>query len=193
MSNLTPPSTSAQANGNLPAPGVYNIDPTHSTVGFIARHLVAAKVRGQFNEFAGVINIGETVETSSVQTTVQAASITTNNEMRDGHLKSADFLDLENHPTLEFRTTKVSAKGSDYEMVGDLTMRGVTKSVTFDLEYLGTGPGVSPGSTVAGFEARTEIDRRDFNVSFEGALENGSLVVGNKIILEFVIEGVKQD
>ncbi|HUV58019.1 MAG TPA: YceI family protein [Acidimicrobiales bacterium] len=178
---------------NLPAPGVYNIDPIHSTVGFVARHLVAAKVRGHFNEFSGVINIGETAEASSVQATVQAASITTNNEMRDGHLKSADFLDLENHPTLEFRSTSITAKGNDYEMVGDLTMRGVTKSVAFDLEYLGTGPGVAPGATVAGFEARAEIDRREFNVSFEGTLENGSLVVGNKIVLEFVVEGVKQD
>jgi len=178
---------------NLPAPGVYNIDPIHSTVGFVARHLVAAKVRGHFNEFSGAITIGETAETSSVQATVQAASITTNNEMRDGHLKSADFLDLENHPTLEFRSTSITAKGNDYEMVGDLTMRGVTKSVAFDLEYLGTGPGVAPGATVAGFEARAEIDRREFNVSFEGTLENGSLVVGNKIVLEFVVEGVKQD
>ena len=178
---------------NLPAPGVYNIDPIHSTVGFVARHLVAAKVRGHFNEFSGVINIGETAEASSVQATVRAASITTNNEMRDGHLKSADFLDLENHPTLEFRSTSITPKGNDYEMVGDLTIRGVTKSVTFDLEYLGTGPGVSPGATVAGFEARAEIDRREFNVSFEGTLENGSLVVGNKIVLEFVVEGVKQD
>ena len=176
----------------LPAPGVYNIDPVHSSVGFVARHLVASKVRGHFADFSGVITIGETAETSSVGASVQAASITTNNEMRDGHLKSADFLDLENHPTLDFRTTSVTPKGNDYLMVGELTLRGVTKSISFDLEFLGTGPGMAPGVTVVGFEARAEIDRRDFNVSFEGALENGSLVVGNKIVLELAVEAVRQ-
>jgi polyisoprenoid-binding protein YceI len=177
---------------NLPAPGVYNVDPVHSSVDFIARHLVAAKVRGHFTEFTGVLTIGDTPETSSVEATVQAASITTDNEMRDGHLKSADFLDLENHPTLTLKSTKITSKGGDnYELVADVTMRGVTKSVVFSLEFLGTGPSMAPGVTVAGFEARAEIDRRDFNVSFEGLLENGSLVVGNKITLEFVIEASK--
>ncbi|NNN01194.1 MAG: YceI family protein [Acidimicrobiaceae bacterium] len=179
---------------NLPAPGVYNVDNVHSTVSFIARHLVASKVRGNFTDFSGVITIGDTPETSSLDATVQAASITTNNEMRDGHLKSADFLDLENHPTITLKSTKISAKsGDDYVLVGDLTLRGVTKSVTFDLEFLGAGPGMAPGVTVAGFEARADIDRRDFNVNFEGALENGSLVVGNKVTLELTIEAAKQD
>jgi len=193
MSNLTAPGTTT-AGTNLPTPGVYTVDSVHSTVGFIARHLVASKVRGNFTEFAGVITIGETPEASSLEATVQASSITTNNEMRDGHLKSADFLDLENHPTLTLKSTKITAKGGDkFELVGDLTLRGVTKSVTFDLEYLGAGPGMAPGVTVAGFEARAEIDRRDFNVSFQGALENGSLVVGNKVVLELTIEAAKQD
>jgi len=178
---------------NLPTPGVYNVDSVHSSVNFVARHLVAAKVRGQFTEFAGVVTIGETAEASSVEATVQAASITTANEMRDGHLKSPDFLDLENHPTLTLKSTSISPKGGDkYNLVADLTLRGVTKSVTFELEYLGTGPGMAPGVTVAGFEATGDIDRRDFNINFEGTLENGSLVVGNKIILEFVIEAAHQ-
>jgi polyisoprenoid-binding protein YceI len=174
--------------GNLPTPGVYTIDPVHSTVGFVARHLVASKVRGRFTDFAGEITIGETPETSSVQAVVQAASITTDNEMRDGHLKSADFLDLENSPTLTFTSTKVSAKGNDFELVGDLTVRGISKPVVFSLEFLGSGPSMTPGATVTGFEARAEIDRRDFGVSFQGNLENGSLIVGNKIVLEFAIE-----
>ena len=175
-------------NNGLPTPGVYTIDATHSTVGFVARHLVASKVRGRFTDFSGEITIGETPETSTVQATVQAASITTDNEMRDGHLKSADFLDLENNPTLTFNSTKVSKKGADFELVADLTLRGVTKSVVFSLEFLGSGPSMTPGATVAGFEARAEIDRRDFGVNFEGNLENGSLIVGNKIVLEFAIE-----
>ena len=178
---------------NFPPAGVYSVDTTHSNVTFVARHLVAAKVRGNFEEFAGTVTIGETPETSSVEATVQAASITTNNEMRDGHLKSADFLDLENHPTLTLKSTKITPRGGDrYAMEADLSIRGVTKSVTFDLEFLGSGPGMGEGVVVAGFEARAEIDRRDFNVSFEGLMENGTLVVGNKVILEITVEVTSQ-
>jgi polyisoprenoid-binding protein YceI len=173
----------------LPAPGTYHVDPVHSQVGFTVRHLVAAKVRGLFTEFEGTIEVGETPETSKVTATIQAASITTNNEMRDGHLKSADFLDLENHPTLTFASTEIRPKGGDkFELVGDLSVRGVTKQVTWDLEYLGTGPGMAEGDTVAGFEAHLEIDRRDYGVSFEGTLENGSVVVSNKVNLTLEVE-----
>ncbi len=178
---------------NLPTPGTYTIDAVHSSVSFIARHLVASKVRGNFTEFEGAIVIGDTPESSSVNATVQAGSITTANEMRDGHLLSPDFLDRENHPTLTLVSTSVAAKGGDnYAVVADLTIRGVTKSVTFDLEYLGTGPSMTPGVNVAGFEARAEIDRRDFGVSFEGTLENGSLVVSHKIIIELNVEATQQ-
>ncbi|MFI5035162.1 MAG: YceI family protein [Acidimicrobiales bacterium] len=174
---------------NLPAPGVYDVDNIHSTVGFVARHLVASKVRGRFTDFTGQITIGDTPETSSVEATVQAASITTDNEMRDGHLKTADFLEVESYPALTLRSTRVTPKGGDrFEVLADLTVKGVTKPVTFDLEFLGAGPGMAAGVTVAGFEARAEIDRRDFGVNFEGSLENGSLIVGNKIVLEFAVE-----
>lgn len=174
---------------NLPVPGVYNVDPTHSTVGFVARHLVAAKVRGRFTDFTGTVTIGDTPETSSVEATVVASSVTTDNEMRDGHLKSPDFFETDRFPTLTLTSTKVAPMGGDtYELVADLTIKGITKSVTFDLEFLGAGPHMTPGVTVAGFEASAEIDRRDFGVAFEGALENGSLVVGHKIVLDFVIE-----
>ena len=178
---------------NLPVAGTYAVDAVHSSVGFIARHLVASKVRGHFAEFSGTIVVGATPETSSVTATVQAASITTNNEMRDGHLKSPDFLDFENHPTLDLKSTSIKAKnGSNFELVADLTIRGITKSVTFNLEFLGSGPGMGENVTVAGFEATAEIDRRDFGVTFEGTLENGSLVVSNKIILELNIEATLQ-
>jgi polyisoprenoid-binding protein YceI len=177
----------------LPNPGTYTIDPVHSTVGFTARHLVASKVRGSFTEFEGSIVIGDSVESSSVSATIQASSVTTNNEMRDNHLRSTDFFDLAQHPTFTFQSTVVRSKGGDsYELVGDLTINGVTKSVSWDLEYLGSGPGMAPGSTVAGFEAQTEIDRREFNVSFQGTLENGSLVVSNKITLSLEIEAAHQ-
>ncbi|MHB1210167.1 MAG: YceI family protein [Acidimicrobiales bacterium] len=177
----------------LPPAGVYNVDTVHSTVGFVARHLVAAKVRGHFNEFAGVITIGDSIENSSVEATVQAASVTTNNEMRDGHLKSGDFLEEQTYPTLTLKSTKITSKGGDkYELVADLTIKDVTKAVTFDLEYLGTGPSMTPGASVVGFELSAEIDRREFNVNFDGALENGSLVVGNKIVLELAVEAHQQ-
>jgi polyisoprenoid-binding protein YceI len=177
----------------LPAPGVYNVDAVHSTIGFVARHLVAAKVRGNFTEFTGVITIGDSIENSTVEATVQAGSITTNNEMRDGHLKSGDFLEEATYPTLSLKSTKITSKGGDkYELTADVTIKGVTKSVNFDLEYLGTGPSMAPGVSVTGFEASAEIDRRDFNVNFEGTLENGSLVVGNKIVLELAVEAHQQ-
>ncbi len=183
----------SNVSGSLPAPGVYTVDPVHSTIGFVARHLVAAKVRGYFTEFEGTLTIGETPETTSVQATAQAASITTNNEMRDNHLRSADFLDLENHPTLSFTSTKLTAKGDDrYELLADLTIRGITKPVTFDVEYLGTNPGMAPGVSVVGFEATATVDRRDFNVNWDAALENGSLVVGNRVTLELSVEAAKQ-
>lgn len=179
---------------NLPAAGVYTVDPVHSNVNFIARHLVASKVRGQFSDFAGTITIGDSLATSSAEATVQAASISTNNEMRDNHLKSADFLEQETYPTLTFKSTSITPKsGDEYTLVADVTIKGVTKSVTFDLEYLGSNPGMAPNSTVVGFEARAEIDRRDFGVNFEGTLENGSLVVGNKVVLELTVEASKQD
>lgn len=192
---MTPNETSIDTTtSTLPATGVYNVDAVHSTVGFIARHLVASKVRGRFTDFAGSVTIGDTLETSAVEATVRAASITTDNEMRDAHLKSPDFLEFETFPTLNFTSTKITAKGgTDFELVGDLTVKGVTKSVTFDLEFLGSGPSTAPGVTIAGFEARTEIDRRDFGVTFQGNLENGSLIVSNKIVLEFSIEAAKQD
>jgi polyisoprenoid-binding protein YceI len=178
----------------LAPPGVYTVDPIHSNLDFIARHLVASKVRGNFTEFSGTITIGDSVENSSVEAVAQAASITTNNEMRDGHLKSADFLEQETYPTITFKSTKITSKGGDdYELVADLTIKDVTKSVTFDLEYLGTSPSMQPGVTVVGFEAKTEIDRRDFNVNFNAVLENGGLVVSNKIVIQLTIEASKQD
>jgi polyisoprenoid-binding protein YceI len=177
---------------NLPAPGVYAVDVVHSNVSFVARHLVASKVRGNFTDFSGVITVGDNLENTKVEATVKASSITTNNQMRDNHLKSGDFLEEEKYPTLELKSTKITAKSDDdYEMVADVTVKGVTRSIVFDLEFLGEGPSMAPGVTVAGFEARAEIDRRDFNINFDSALENGSLIVGNKIVVELAVEASK--
>jgi len=174
---------------NFPPAGVYTVDPVHSTLTFVARHLVVSKVRGRFAEFAGTLTIGDGPESSSATVTAQAASITTDNEMRDNHIKSNDFLAQETYPTITFTSTSITPKGdNEYALTGDLTIRDVTKSVTFDVEYTGEGPSFVPGQVVIGFEGKTEIDRRDFNVNFEGNLENGAAVVSHKIVIEIEIE-----
>jgi polyisoprenoid-binding protein YceI len=178
----------------LPPPGVYTVDPVHTNIDFVARHLVVSKVRGHFTDFSGTITVGDSIENSSVEAVAQASSITTDNEMRDGHLKSADFLELEKYPTLTLKSTKITSKGGDdYEMIADLTVKDVTKPVTFDLEYLGTSPSLQPGVTVVGFEAKAEVDRREFNVTWNATLDNGGLAVSNKVVLELTIEASKQD
>jgi polyisoprenoid-binding protein YceI len=174
-------------------PGTYVVDPMHSSIGFVARHLMASKVRGSFTEFDGTIVIGETLETSSVQATAQAKSIQTNQAQRDDHLRSGDFLEAEQYPTLTFASKRITPKGGDhYELVADVAVRGVTKEVVFNLEFLGTGPGMAPGTTVVGFEATGTIDRRDFGVSFNRALETGGVVVSNRVELELSIEASTQ-
>jgi polyisoprenoid-binding protein YceI len=186
-------STQATRQTTLPAPGTYTVDPVHSTVGFVVRHLVASKVRGSFTEFEGTIVVGATPEESSVAATVKAASIVTNQAQRDEHLRSEDFLEASTHPELTVRSTRVTSRNDGhFDLVADLTIHGVTREVTFDLEFLGTGPGMAPNTTIVGFEATTTIDRRDFGVSFNGTLENGSFVVSNKVELELAIEASTQ-
>jgi polyisoprenoid-binding protein YceI len=173
----------------LPTPGTYAVDPVHSTISFVARHLMASKVRGTFTDFDGSIIVGETPERSSVAATVRADSVTTNQAQRDDHLRSADFLDATHHPELSLRSKSVKATGDGhFDLVTDLTIRGITREVTFDLEFLGEGPGMAPGTAVVGFEATATVDRRDFDVNFAGILENGSIAVGHKVTLELAVE-----
>lgn len=177
----------------LPKAGTYVVDPVHSSINFVTRHLVAAKVRGQFTEFEGTITVGDTPETSSVRASAQVHSITTANEMRDGHLKSPDFLEQEKYPTIDFVSTSIKPLSDDtFEMVADVTIRGTTKSVPFTLTYLGSGPGLAEGVEIAGFEATAEIDRRDFGVTFDRALDNGSVIVGHKVSIEINVEASLQ-
>ena len=185
--------TAAATVTQLPSAGTYAVDPIHSNVEFVARHLVGAKVRGRFTEFTGTVTIAEPIEQSSVVAEVRAASIDTGQEQRDGHVRSADFLDTETYPTLGLRSTGLTPKGDgQYTLDAELTVHGVTRPVAFDLEYLGTGPGMAPDSEVAAFEASAEIDRRDFDVRWSGSLDTGGLVVSNKVRLEFSIEAHKQ-
>ena len=174
---------------SLPRAGSYAIDKAHSEVGFIARHLVGTKVRGRFTDFDGSITIAENPEDSTVEAVVQAASINTGNDMRDDHLRTNDFLDAPNYPTLTLKSTGLTkVSDQEWKLATDLTIRGVTKPVVFDLEYLGTGPGMAEGSEVVALSATAEIDRRDFGVTFNHSLLDGSVVVGNKVKIEIEIE-----
>jgi polyisoprenoid-binding protein YceI len=171
-------------------PGTWTVDAGHSTVGFSVRHLMVAKVRGQFTAFSGSITVAADPLQSKVEATVDAGSIDTRDASRDGHLKSADFFDLENHPTWTLVSTGITPKGGDYVLTADLTIRGVTKSVDFDLEFAGVA--TDPwGNTKAGFTAETEISRQEFGLEWNAALETGGVVVGDKVKITLDIEALK--
>lgn len=159
--------------------GTWAIDPVHSTVGFSVRHLMVSKVRGTFNDFTGAITVAED-GTASVTAEIQVASIDTKNADRDAHIKSADFFDAEQFPTATFTSTGIRTKGDDYVVDGNFTLRGVTRPVELALEFNGVNPGMGNGP-VAGFEATTVLNRKDFGISIDMPLEGGGAVVGDKI------------
>lgn len=173
----------------LPASGTWTIDASHSSVEFVVRHLMVAKVRGRFSEFGGMIQVGQTPEASSVEVSITAASISTGDPQRDGHLQSADFFAVEQYPTIAFRSTAVRPVRSGYAVDGELTVRDVSKPVTLDLEYQGsiTDPF---GNDKAVFSASTEIDREDWGLTWNQALESGGVLVGKKAKIEIEVEAV---
>lgn len=171
----------------LPA-GTWNIDPVHSTVGFSVRHLMVSKVRGTFTSFSGAIVVAQD-GTPSVRAEIDVNSLDTRNEQRDGHIRSADFFDVEAHPTATFVSTSVDADGDDFLVHGDFTLKGVTRPVDLKLEFNGVNPGMGHGA-VAGFEATTVINRKDFGIDIEMPLETGGSVVGDKITITLEIEAV---
>jgi polyisoprenoid-binding protein YceI len=173
----------------LPKPGKYVVDPAHAEIGFVARHLIGTKVRGRFTEFSGTFTVAENPEESTLEAEAKAASIHTNQGMRDDHLRTNDFLDAENYPNLTLKITGLKRiSDAEWKLTADLTIRDVTKPVVFDLEYLGEGPSMQEGKTVVAFSAEAEIDRRDFGVSFNHSLLDGSVVVGNKVKIELEAE-----
>lgn len=172
--------------------GDYVIDGAHSRIGFQARHAMVTKVRGAFNEFEGYLHLdGTNPADSSAKVTIQAASIDTRNADRDAHLRGNDFFSMDEFPTITFVSTAAAQVDPDhYVLTGDLTIRGITKSVTIPLEFGGSV--VDPwGNTRIGFEGRVVVNRKDWGISFNAALEAGGVLVSEKVTLEFELSAVK--
>ncbi|MBQ0980012.1 MULTISPECIES: YceI family protein [Micromonospora] len=176
----------------IPAAGTYALDVAHKRVGFVARHMMVSKVRGEFNEATATITIAEDPLQSSVVATIQAASIDTTQADRDAHLRSPEFLDSEKFPTLEFRSTGVkSRRGNEFVLTGELSIKDVTRPVELEVEFEGVGR--SPfGQDIFGFSASTEIDREEFGLTWNVALETGGVLVSRKIKIEIEGEAVRQ-
>ncbi|MBS1265988.1 MAG: Protein YceI [Acidimicrobiaceae bacterium] len=163
--------------------GIWNVDPTHSEVGFTVRHLGLFRVRGRFNEFDGVVDIAEDPTDSSLQVAVELTSVDTNNAARDGHLQGADFLDAESHPQMIFRSTAVR----DNALIGDLTLRGITTPVELDLEFHGVS--VDPYATTrAGFSARGRVRRSDFGIDFNAPFGLDRIFLSDEVEIELEIQ-----
>jgi polyisoprenoid-binding protein YceI len=171
-------------------PGTWTIDESHTTVGFTARHLMITKVRGRFGKVEGAATIDEDRLLSSVRATIDLASVDTGDAGRDEHLRSPDFFDVANNPTMTFASTGVKQDGDDFVLYGDLTVKGVTKPVELELEFDGVS-GDPWGGTRAGFTAEGEINRKDWGLEWNVALESGGVLVSEKIKLHLDVELVK--
>ncbi|MBB1155515.1 MULTISPECIES: YceI family protein [Amycolatopsis] len=172
--------------------GTYTIDGSHSRIGFVARHAMVTKVRGSFNEFEGSFTLdGENPANSSANVTIQTKSVDTRNADRDGHLRTNDFLSVEQFPTITFTSTGIKQTGEDtFDVTGDLTVKDVTKQVTIPFEFGGAAKDPF-GNDRVGFEGSTTINRSDYGVTFNAALETGGVLVSDKITLEFEISAIK--
>jgi len=171
--------------------GTWNIDPAHSEVSFTVRHLMVSKVRGTFTGFTGSVTVAEDPLASSVEATIDMASIDTRDAGRDAHLRSPDFFETDTYPTMTYRSASVRPHGDDFVVEGELTLHGVTRPVALDLEL--NGVSADPwGGTRAGFSAETEINRKDFGVDITMPLDGGGMVVGDKIKVHLEIEAILQ-
>ena len=178
--------------GTVAAQGTYDIDTVHSNVGFKVRHLVS-KVSGEFTEFDGTIvaDFGN-LDASSVEFTIQASSIDTRNEKRDGHLRSVDFFDVKKYPEITFKSSKITKiDGDSYAVAGALTMHGVSREITLTVDFLGEMTAM--GGTRAGYELTTTLNRRDFEISWNRALDAGGFVLGDDVEISINLELIKQE
>ena len=171
-------------------PGTWTVDPSHSNIGFTARHLMVAKVRGSFTEFTGTIDVADDRLKSTLNATVKAKSVNTGDETRDAHLRGEDFFDADNHEQWTLASTGIESAGDDFVLHTNLTIKGVAKPVDFALEFDGVVN--DPwGNTKAGFTAEAEINRKDFGLEWNVALEAGGVVVGEKVKILLEIEALK--
>jgi polyisoprenoid-binding protein YceI len=184
--------TAASTETTIPGyeAATWNIDPVHSEVGFSVRHMMVSKVRGRFTAFSGQLVTADDPTASSVTAEIDLSSINTGNEQRDEHIKSADFFEVETYPTMTYKSTGIRVEDGEYVLDGDLTLKGVTRSVPLRLELNGFGQDPYGGYR-AGFTATGELNRSEFNVSFNAPMANGGVVVSDKIALHLEIEAVK--
>lgn len=179
------------AFSSISSAATWNVDVAHSSVGFSVRHMVVSKTKGNFDEFTGSVEFdGKDLAAGSVDFNVQTATVDTDDEKRDEHLRSADFFEAATYPVMTFKSKKITATGTNFKLVGDLTIKDVTKEVTFDCEFSGVLD--DPwGNTRAGFSATTKIDRKEFNITFGNVMDNGGLVVGDEVTIEVELELIK--
>ena len=173
--------------------GTYTLDTAHSTIGFVARHAMVTKVRGSFSEFEGGAVVAEDPTQSTAHVTIKVDSIDTRNDQRDAHLRGNDFFDMDNHPEITFASTAVAQLDAEHlQVTGDLTIKGVTKPVTVDFEY--TGAATDPfGNQRIGLEGTTTINRKDWGVNWNAALDTGGVLVSEKVTLEFEVSAIRTD
>jgi polyisoprenoid-binding protein YceI len=184
--------TTASAPALTEVTGTYTLDPAHTRIGFVARHAMVTKVRGSFDEFAGTAVLdGASPANSRVEVTIEAASIDTRNAQRDEHLRSNDFLAMQEYPQITFASTGVRQAGeTTFEVTGDLTIKGVTNEITIPFEFEGSAKDPF-GNQRVGFEGSVTINRRDYGVTWNAALEGGGVLVSDKVTLEFEISAIK--
>ncbi|QHC66996.1 YceI family protein [Rathayibacter oskolensis] len=171
--------------------GTWVIDPTHSEVGFSVRHLMISKVKGKFERFTATFTTGENPLDSKVEATAEVASVNTNEPNRDGHLRTGDFFEAEKYPEIHFVSTAVRANGDDFLVDGELTIKDVTKPVTFEVEFGGFGSDPY-GNYKAGLTAKTTIDRTDFGLTYNAALETGGVLIGEKVTITLDLQAAHQ-
>jgi polyisoprenoid-binding protein YceI len=188
----TTPITRIVQGAEVPATGDYELDPSHTEVGLSVRHMMVSRTKGRFAGVKGTVHIADEPLASWVEVEIDAASIDTRDDTRDGHLRSADFFDVEQHPTITYRSTSVSAAGRDrWNVEGELTVRGVTRPVPLEVTFEGGAKDPWGGDRI-GFTARGEVDREAFGLTWNQALETGGVLVGKQVKIEIEAEAVRQ-
>lgn len=191
MNAATAAATRAVAGVELPSPGVWQIDPGHAEVAFIGRHFMLTKIRGRFTAFSGALTVGDDPARSSVEVTIDMASVSSGDAARDEHLQSPDFFDVAQHPTASYRSSSVDWSGASGRVTGQLTIKGISRPVTLGVDYLGHAR--DPwGNDRAVFSASATINREDWGLRWNMALEAGGVVVSKEICIEIELEAIAQ-